>query len=295
MRCPFLQETVVRQCRSAGLRMMIRTPLGAGVFERCATEQYRTCPHLHSNGVEEDTGHCPQLDESPVQFCSAAPVMKLIPHSEPLVSRCGGTRHRYCDAYLALSASAGEPGDGWVDGIRVPAKLAFAQNHLWFDEDEGETWQAGIDGLLARVLGRVERVTFLTGTGTVRPAVVVTAHGADLQLVFPHSVPVTGVHTYLRERPELITEDPYGRGWLFEGERASASGLLRGAEAQSWMAAECERLARFAHDLAAAHSPGLAGDGGAAIDGLIEHLTRDEILALFHEFFPAWLKGDESA
>jgi glycine cleavage system H lipoate-binding protein len=294
MRCPFLQEAVVRSCRGSGVRTMIRAQQNAGALERCATEGHRDCPHHPKLAEEESGGRCPYLDEAPVQFCEAAPVMKYIPHSEPLMSRCGSERHRYCDAYLTVAAPGCEAGDSYVEDIRLPARLRFSPNHFWYDETGDGTWNAGIDGLMARVLGRVEGVSFLTGTGTVRPAVVVKAHGVDLNLVFPRRMVVTGVHTYLRERPGLITDDPYGRGWLFEGVGGGGMGLPRGAEARAWMEAEWSRLARFAHDRAAEWNPELAGDGGAAVDGLIEHLSREQILALFHEFFPAYPKGDET-
>jgi glycine cleavage system H lipoate-binding protein len=281
MRCPFLQETVVRQCRSAGVRMMIRMPEAVGVLERCSTPQHRTCPHHLEGEAETPAETCPFLGESPMQFCSAAPLMKFIPHSEPSISRCGSERHRYCDEYLTL------------EGTREPERLAYAPNHLWFDGGDGEAWHIGIDGLMAKMLHRIERVSFLTGGGVVRPAVVLTVRGVDLHLAFPQRLAVTGVHSYLRERPGLITDDPYGRGWLFEGDSAAVvPGLMQGAEAREWMANEGSRLAHFAHERAAAWDPTLAGDGGAAVDGLIEHLNRDEILALFHEFFPAYPKGD---
>ena len=53
---------------------------------------------------------CPQRVESLMQYCSAAPVMRLVPWSEAAVSRCGSGAFHYCDLYLEMKTAASARG-----------------------------------------------------------------------------------------------------------------------------------------------------------------------------------------
>ena len=56
-----------------------------------------------------------------------------------------------------------------VDGIAVPQWLHYAANHMWLDASEEGVYHIGIDALLARTLGQVERITYLTPRGVYIP------------------------------------------------------------------------------------------------------------------------------
>jgi glycine cleavage system H lipoate-binding protein len=289
MQCPFLREAQVRQCRSAAVRKQIlRTP-HPSEQEKCSSPDYVSCPVYREQPASRPAaGRCPYLDESPMQFCAAAPVEKYIPYSESLLSRCGSDRYRFCDLFLALSGPGISRAALDTDGITLPPGLGYSSNHFWFDPGAGDTWHIGIDGFLAKVLNRVEGLSFITTSGTRRPAVAFTVAGVDLQLVFPQPLPIAAVHCYLRARPELLTADPYGQGWLFEGPATPVAGLMEGERAAAWMRQEVERLSRYAHSHVAKNTPGLVADGGGFAGDLLANLTRDDILALFHEFFSSY-------
>jgi hypothetical protein len=139
----------------------------------------------------------------------------------------------------------------------------------------------GPDALLARMLGSVDRVTYLRRSGIGRPIAVLTAHGVDLELVFPNPVLLTGVNLYLGSEARRLTEDPYGSGWLFEGTEALdhpvTAGLISGGDVPAWMDREIGRISGF-----------LAGgmhDGGVFAPDVLSQLSRDEMKRLFQEFF----------
>ncbi|HZT29309.1 MAG TPA: hypothetical protein VFA33_05475 [Bryobacteraceae bacterium] len=300
MKCPYLQQAEVQYCRNSVFRkMIVRTPEKVA-GERCSSAAYTGCGVYREQGGNGEAGEvCPFLAETEVEYCAAAPVTKYVPSRASAFSRCAGERYRYCDWYLRAREGAGggneEAREHWVHGIRVPNWLYYASNHMWLDMAEDGTCHLGIDGFLAKVLGRVERVSFLTLEGAALAAVVLTAHGMDVQAVFPNPVAVTGLNQQLRGEPERLIADPYRRGWLFEGAEPVLMGLIAGMEAPDWMGRELERLGRFAQEHPGA-GPALEyscmADGGILHPQLAERLDREERFQLWHEFFSPYGKRE---
>ena len=292
MTCPFLKETQVKFCQMAGVRKMI--PLGGAVApdalpaaEKCTSPAFTTCPVFRRQAAESSAvARCPWLQESLMQYCSAAPVTRFVPYTESVLSRCGNGSFRYCDVYLALAHPQHD--DEEVDGVRMPSWLRYSAGHMWLDVTADGRCHAGIDGFLARLLGEVERIGYVWLKGRHRPAAVLTVNGVDLQIVFPNAMELTGCNLYLRADPARVTLEPYTAGWLFEGELLpeTAAGLMDGAAAREWMRAEHGRMHDFIHEhMASAEGERLSADGGVFSPGLIRMLDRDQTVGLFHEFF----------
>ena len=302
MRCPFLREAHVQSCQASPIRkQIVRT--GSASDERCATAAWHECPVVRElNEEHPSASSCPFRTESLAQYCSAAPVTKLIPWSDQAFSRCGSEAHRYCDLYLALartSAPAATPGEASpgvddADGIPVPRWLWFAPSHTWLSVASDGVCHLGVDAFLARTLGGIDRVQFVTTKGLERPAAVLTVREVSLTVSFPNPVFITGVNGALRADPARLARDPYGLGWLFEGivrDRAAVpngapkvtDGLLRGDAATAWMRRETLRLRALAEDAAERISGvRLAADGGLPAPGLVRSLPHEEALRLSH-------------
>src|SRR5689334_22231749 len=193
MRCPFLRESLVKYCGAAAVRKMIVRPTEPPAEERCSTPSWESCAIARDRG-EEHCGleRCPYLHESLVQYCSASAIPKYIPYSEARLSRCGNEGHKYCDLYATLAH------EERAEEAPAPTRRAYARNHLWLEVGTDGTCHIGIDGFLAKLLGSVDRVTFLTSPGRAYPAAVLTAAGTDLTCVFPNRLNVTAANTYLR-------------------------------------------------------------------------------------------------
>ena len=221
-----------------------------------------------------------------MQYCAAAPVAKLVPFSESLLSRCGNDSHRYCELYLAMAhpAAAGDE----VDGIAMPAGLSYAANHLWLEVGEGGQCHAGIDAFLSRALGSVERIQYVWQQGLHRPAAILTAGAAEWEVVFPNPLLLTACNLYLRANPSRLTAEPYTAGWLFEGRLAEGSTdkLMQGAAARAWMEQELRRINESVQ-----RGAGTAADGGLFTAGVLHCLDRESRPALFHEFFSPFASG----
>ena len=215
-----------------------------------------------------------------MQYCAAAPVPKLVPYSESLLSRCGNDGHRYCELYVGMAhpASVNE-----VTGeLPAPEWLLYSHNHMWLDVTGDGLCHAGVDAFLAQALGKVEAVTYVHAKGRQRPSAVVTARGLDFEIAFPNYFAVTACNLYLRAAPSRLTRQPYTGGWLFEGrpEVESTAHLRSGAAAKEWMQEEQRRMSQYLQTCT-----GVAADGGVPADDLDVYLDRGQRLALFHEFF----------
>jgi glycine cleavage system H lipoate-binding protein len=289
MTCPFLREAQVKYCQTAAVRKLIPLAVAARSADKCSSAGYTGCSVYQSQPVAESAAAaCPYLRESLMQYCAAAPVAKMVPYSESLLSRCGSDSFRYCELYLSMAHP--EHGAEEVDGIRMPDWLQYSANHMWLDITEDGTCHAGIDAFLGRALGKVDRIAYVWQRGEHRPAAVLSVGGTDYEIVFPNSFLLTNCNLYLRADPGRLTTQPYTAGWLFEGTPGNATtrDLMQGAEARRWMEVEQRRINEFLQD-----GP-CAADGGMFAESLPQVLSSCRMRALFHEFFSPYARKRES-
>jgi len=289
MTCPFLRETQVKYCQTASVRKLIPIAFAARTNEKCSSADHASCSVYRSQPANEPVdAACPYLRESLMQYCAAAPVAKMVPYSESPLSRCGNDSFRYCELYHSMAHPGLRAEE--VDGIAMPGWLRYSANHMWLDVTEDGTCHAGIDAFLSRALGKVERIAYVWQRGEHRPSAVLTANGADYEVVFPNLLVLTGCNLYLRADPGRLTAEPYTAGWLFEGtpQDGTTRDLLQGEEARRWMEAEQRRMNQFLQEGA------YAADGGTFTPGLPTVLPTCRMRALFHEFFSPYAGKRES-
>lgn len=254
-------------------------------------------------------GQCPFLDEILACSCAAAPWSKLIPKTVLAVRRCLGDSHRYCEFFLervrphlpAVATDRAAPFDSRPPGgagIPIAPGVALAPNHMWLDVGSDGSCHVGVDAFLVRVLGAVDELIFLSRCGRGSPGLVLTVAGTTLPLVFPQGLEITAANSALRHHLDDLVADPYGRGWLYEGwiprphVRTEIKGrtvrLLRGPDAEAWMASEVRRLLRHVQTILSrrgSHLGQVAADGGEVAAALAQHLDRAELLEVFSLFF----------
>ncbi len=308
MRCPFLREAQVKFCRASAYRKMIVRLSEQPENERCSSREYVNCPAAKQHMEDRPSiDHCPFLHESLVQYCTAAAVTKYIPYTESVLSQCGTDSHKYCELYLGLaqpnesvtitgsSDMLAHCPDHTIDDVTCPGNLFYTPNHMWMEIGNDGVCHIGIDAFLAKALGTVDHITFVTTKGYHRPAISFSVGGVDLQFVFPLHMNITRANTYLRTNPDKIMADPYTVGWLFETTEEKTKsrsnkieGLISGCDVQPWMKQEMERMTSLAHQISA--QPDMRGavlmaDGGFFQKGFVHQLTREELLKLYNDFF----------
>lgn len=115
--------------------------------------------------------------------------------------------------------------------MNFPENLRYTTDHEWI-LIEGETGTIGITDYAQEELGDIVFVE-LPGKGTAVTAGetfgTIEAVKAVSDLVAPLSGTVEAVNTDLEGTPELVNQDPYGKGWMLKvslsGQR-DLSGLL---------------------------------------------------------------------
>ncbi|WP_151733812.1 glycine cleavage system protein GcvH [Paenibacillus tengchongensis] len=115
--------------------------------------------------------------------------------------------------------------------------LLYSEEHEWAQQGEGRVVRVGITDHAQHLLGDIVFVEFPEigaaiaagdSVGSIESVKTVS------ELYSPVSGKVTRINEALEASPELINDEPYGGGWIFELEidgefAAAASGLLDAA------------------------------------------------------------------
>jgi glycine cleavage system H protein len=98
----------------------------------------------------------------------------------------------------------------------IPADLRYTREHEWAKR-EGDRVRVGITAYAQQQLGDVVFVELPKVGATVTSAKtfgVVESVKAVSDLFAPISGEVVEINTQLAKTPELVNQDPYGRGWM---------------------------------------------------------------------------------
>jgi glycine cleavage system H protein len=117
--------------------------------------------------------------------------------------------------------------------VNVPEDLLYTSDHEWV-RVEGQRARVGITDFAQDALGDVVFVGLpATGQEVVAGAVCgeVESTKSVSEIYAPVSGVVVEVNTAVSDNPEQVNQDPYGDGWMFVIELASADtgGLLDAA------------------------------------------------------------------
>ena len=137
-----------------------------------------------------------------------------------------------------------------ANGARWRSGLLYTQEHTWLRPLRSGRITLGLDDLAQRIFAGEPHIELpVPGQRIERgeTLVEITVDGRAAEIPAPVQGVVLAVNDRLREHPQLIHLDPYGRGWLVqmqdgEGKPAQAR---RGEAARSWLASEIQRLERY--------------------------------------------------
>lgn len=112
-----------------------------------------------------------------------------------------------------------------------PENLKYTTEHEWLD---GSTPAViGVTDVAAEALGDVVYLELPeVGTEVQAGAVVgeIESTKSVSELYSPVSGTITEVNTEAVDNPEVVNQDPYGKGWLFKVEVTSAGEVMTAAE-----------------------------------------------------------------
>lgn len=113
----------------------------------------------------------------------------------------------------------------------LPENLKYTTEHEWLDESTPAV--IGVTDVAADALGDVVYLELPEVGAQVEAGSVVgeiESTKSVSELYSPVSGTITEVNTEAVENPEIVNQDPFGKGWLFKVEVTGAGELLTAAE-----------------------------------------------------------------
>jgi glycine cleavage system H protein len=179
--------------------------------------------------------------------------------------------------------------------LKVPQGIFFGSDHTWTHLASNGVARIGVDDLLLHITGEV-KVTCLADTGErVRKGdimAILERDGKRLEISSPISGEVIVSNKILSKEPELLSEDPYSKGWLYkvkpENWIADTNNCYLAEEATWWIDNELVRFRDFLSVSAAKLEPerslAVLQDGGELRDNTLSDLPP-EVWNDFQEYF----------
>lgn len=99
---------------------------------------------------------------------------------------------------------------------KVPSKLQYTRSHEWIKKED-DCWTIGITDHAQTMLGDLVYVELPEIEMTLesgQECAVVESVKAAADIYCPMSGEVVEINEGVIENPQLINEDPYGKGWL---------------------------------------------------------------------------------
>jgi glycine cleavage system H protein len=203
-----------------------------------------------------------------------------------VINRQAGISKRIKNAFGVLSAGI----------LNIPQGLFYSRNHTWTHLEKSGTARVGLDDFFLHVTGGF-RFSYLKNPGDVINKGDLLAgidqDGKYLKVYSPISGNIIKTNRALIESPDIINEDPYGKGWICmikPTEWISETGSYYLAEnATAWSIQEVERLKIFLsaslNKNSGALSLAVMQDGGELCDQPLKELPG----AVWQEFQATFL------
>ena len=202
-----------------------------------------------------------------------------------LINNKAGLKQKLKTAFGSLSAGM----------LRIPQGLFYSRNHTWTHLENSGDAKVGLDDLLLHITGNVLVSNLkIPGDKIVRGEMLaeLKKDGKVLKILSPLSGEIVGANEMLNHTPDLLNNDPYGRGWIYKIKPSSwvaeTSSYYLAEEAVSWSKRELERFKDFVALSVRNHSPEpsmvLLQDGGEICDKPLAELPA-EVWNDFQESF----------
>ncbi|MCL2389756.1 MAG: glycine cleavage system protein GcvH [Elusimicrobia bacterium] len=120
--------------------------------------------------------------------------------------------------------------------MNIPNELLYTKTHEWV-KVEGKTAKVGITDYAQSEITDVVHVELPAVPKTVKvmtPIVVIESVKSAFDIYSPLSGQITKVNDKLKASPELVNQDPYGEGFLFEIEISDESELAALLKSQDY-------------------------------------------------------------
>jgi glycine cleavage system H protein len=162
-----------------------------------------------------------------------------------------------------------------VEGYSMPESLHYHRGHAWVAVQESGTALIGIDDFAGKLFGRPTSVSLPRVGESFKQGMkgwTLSRKGKHLDMAFPLDGEVVAVNELAMEAPDVLSEEPYGRGWLVmvkpKDLGRNLGNRVRGSAARRWMEESAMELRSvFSGELGLVFQ-----DGGLPEEGVADRL-----------------------
>jgi glycine cleavage system H protein len=136
--------------------------------------------------------------------------------------------------------------------LNIPRGLFYSKNHTWAHLEKSGTAKVGLDDLLLHFTGEVKLTYSKNPDEMIKKGeflAEIDQKGKLLRIYSPISGRITLTNPILQESPEMLNEDPIGKGWICKIQPTNwieeTKNYYLAEEAVKWSAKELERFKDF--------------------------------------------------
>jgi heterodisulfide reductase subunit A len=141
-----------------------------------------------------------------------------------------------------------------VSGCRVADDYYYHIGHTWVHPEPGGRIKIGVDDFISKVLGPAEAFDLPprgASLGQSHAGWTWKRNGLKAEVLSPVTGKVFLLNRHVLDNPEIIHEDPYGKGWIFVMEPLTPvsalnfNSLISGNKSLKWMEEEFQKLLKL--------------------------------------------------
>lgn len=170
--------------------------------------------------------------------------------------------------------------------LKIPQGIFYSKNHTWTYLEKSGVAKVGLDDLLLHITGEVKIHKLINPGENIQKGeklAEIDQNGKSLSIFSPISGKVLDSNPGLNVNHQLLNEDPYGKGWLFDIQPANwvaeIPACYLAEEATEWFKKELDRYKDFLSMNIGKYSPETSyatlQDGGELIDNSLSEMPNE--------------------
>jgi glycine cleavage system H protein len=170
--------------------------------------------------------------------------------------------------------------------LKIPQGIFFSKNHTWAYLEKSGAARIGVDDLLVHITGQVSIHPIKNPGDSIQKGDLLAEmdqNGKSLSVYSPISGTIISSNQALNENKELLYDDPYGKGWIYNVKpsnwQAEMPSCLMAEEASDWFSKELNHYKDFLAINMMKYSPETAmvvlQDGGELSDNSLAEMPRE--------------------
>ncbi|MBD3287031.1 glycine cleavage system protein GcvH [candidate division WOR-3 bacterium] len=133
-----------------------------------------------------------------------------------------------------------------IEGYHLPDDLYYHPEHMWVRK-EGDIVRVGLNDFSQKLAGELSFIELPETETEVSADQVIGSYETGKwmgKIYAPCEGRILEVNEDLEDEPELVNEDPYGKGWIFTmepGDMSAIDNLIHGDSVADWIKSEAEK------------------------------------------------------